>query len=135
MWFRSSRHLYIRPCYEQLFLEICEDLQKNLTQRPWVMITGTFGTGKSLFLLYFLWRFFNQTEDSGPRRLRKGSSNSFLLQTSNLYCLLFKQLGNSNKFTWKYLEYRQFYFLEDGFIKDQIPFFVDMDEPSHHFGY
>jgi hypothetical protein len=54
--------LYIRKAYEDLFKIICDNLNSNNETKERIhrmAITGTPGTGKSVFLFYILWRLAN----------------------------------------------------------------------------
>ena len=57
------KELYIRKAYEDLFQIICNNLKSdNETKERFhrMAITGTPGTGKSVFLFYILWRLANR---------------------------------------------------------------------------
>ena len=57
------KDLYIRKAYEDLFQIICNNLNSdNETKERFhrIAITGTPGTGKSVFLFYILWRLANR---------------------------------------------------------------------------
>jgi hypothetical protein len=58
----TMKELYIRKAYEDLFQIICNNLNsENETKKRIhrMAITGTPGTGKSMFLFYILWRLAN----------------------------------------------------------------------------
>jgi hypothetical protein len=58
----NMKSLYIRKAYEDLFQIICNNLNsKNEAKERFhrMAITGTPGTGKSMFLFYILWRLAN----------------------------------------------------------------------------
>jgi hypothetical protein len=59
----NMKSLYIRKAYEDLFQIICNNLNsENETKERFhrMAITGTPGTGKSMFLFYILWRLANR---------------------------------------------------------------------------
>jgi hypothetical protein len=58
----TMKELYIRKAYEDLFRIICNNLDsENESKKQFhrMAITGTPGTGKSMFLFYILWRLAN----------------------------------------------------------------------------
>ena len=51
------RELYIRECYVELYEEATLFMLNPTKSIPSILFTGVPGIGKSMFLIYFLWRF------------------------------------------------------------------------------
>ena len=82
------KELYIRKAYEDLFQIICNNLNSdNKTKEPIrrMAITGTPGTGKSMFLFYILWRLANR-EDTKTVILRRQMNHEHIYGFQNDGC-------------------------------------------------
>ena len=51
--------IYVRKCYEELYDISTAFMMNQKIERPVALFTGVPGIGKSLFLLYFVFRFYN----------------------------------------------------------------------------
>ena len=80
--------IYVRDCWESLYIAIrniqAEDHISN------IVVTGSPGIGKSLFALYFMWRWYNENPTSDgfvyettPDELRYFSNDSVAVYTRN----------------------------------------------------
>ena len=49
--------IYIRECYEELYEKAILFMLVPTKSRPTILFTGVPGIGKSIFMIYFLWRF------------------------------------------------------------------------------
>jgi hypothetical protein len=115
----NGKNLFIRSCYNELYVEIIADIDDVLKTRrtPRFAITGTVGIGKSSFFLYFLWRHM---ED-------KWEDKSFYYQDNQNFVMFYKNTDDF-KFTITKVE---------GLTEKKYPLFVDMineNSPVTHLG-
>lgn len=51
------KHMYIRKCYVELYDLVTAEMIKQQTTKPAMLFTGVPGIGKSMFMIYFLYRY------------------------------------------------------------------------------
>ena len=83
------REMYIRECYEDLYEEATLYMLDPMKSTPSILFTGVPGIGKSIFLIYFLWRY------SQDGRF-EGKSFAFEVEHGGYY--YFQQLKENGEF-------------------------------------
>lgn len=94
------REIFVRECYEDLYRIVTEQITSGFMDYGVTLFTGIPGIGKSLFLVYFLYRFLHDD---------RFEDKKFALEfTSNEY-VTFEPTADSGKFMCSCLSGRQMF--------------------------